>query len=157
VLTTVAEPSRGPVAESACSSMLPPEPAEATRKVAVALPWRSRAEKLIQSSLLMKPRDWPPPSSEHCEGRSGGRWFERGADGSKCEWGRVLAYAPPTHVAVSWHLGPAFAYDPDPAHASRVVVTFHEEGGGRTRVDLVHSDLDRHGARVAHCARCDLG
>jgi hypothetical protein len=46
---------------------------------------------------------------------------------------------------VSWHLAANYAYDPDPAKASRVEVSFHDEGDGRTRVELVHSQLDRHG------------
>jgi uncharacterized protein YndB with AHSA1/START domain len=79
------------------------------------------------------------------EQREGGRWFERGVDGVECEWGRVLAYAPPSRVAVSWHLNGDFQYDPDPAKASRVEVTFHAESASRTRVELVHSELDRHG------------
>jgi uncharacterized protein YndB with AHSA1/START domain len=84
------------------------------------------------------------PFTAILEGREGGRWYERGADGSECEWGRVLVYAPPSRVSVSWHLNASYAYDPDPAKASRVDVTFHDEGG-RTRVELVHSELDRHG------------
>jgi uncharacterized protein YndB with AHSA1/START domain len=79
------------------------------------------------------------------EPRAGGRWFERGADGSECEWGSVLEYSPPTRVVVSWHLGPDYTFDPDRAKASRVEVTFHDEGNGTTRVELVHSHLDRHG------------
>jgi uncharacterized protein YndB with AHSA1/START domain len=79
------------------------------------------------------------------EPREGGRWFERGADGSECEWGRVLIYAPPQCVAVSWQLGPDYKYNPDPAMASRVEVTFHDDGNGKTLVELVHSQLDRHG------------
>jgi uncharacterized protein YndB with AHSA1/START domain len=86
------------------------------------------------------------PFTAVLEPRAGGRWFERGADGSECEWGRVLEYSPPTRVAVSWHLGCDYKYDPDPSKASRVDVTFHDEGTGRTRVELVHSQLDRHGA-----------
>ena len=85
------------------------------------------------------------PYTAILEQREGGRWFERGADGSECEWGRVLVYAPPTCVAVSWQLGPDYQYDPDPAKASRVDVTFHDDGNGRTLVELVHSQLDRHG------------
>src|SRR5262245_60450198 len=80
------------------------------------------------------------------EPREGGRWFERGADGSECEWGRVLVYAPPRQVSVSWHLDPSYQYDPDASKASRVDVTFHDEGNGTTRVELVHSQLDRHGS-----------
>jgi uncharacterized protein YndB with AHSA1/START domain len=86
------------------------------------------------------------PFTAILEPRTGGRWYERGGDGSECEWGRVLEYSPPTRVVVSWHLGPDFAYDPDPSKASRVEVTFRDEGNGRTRVELVHSQLDRHGA-----------
>jgi uncharacterized protein YndB with AHSA1/START domain len=85
------------------------------------------------------------PYTAIMEGREGGRWYERGADGSECDWGRVLVYSPPTRVAVSWHLDASYAYDPDPAKASRVEVSFHDDGGGRTRVELVHSQLDRHG------------
>ena len=75
-----------------------------------------------------------------------GRWHERGVDGSECEWGRVLAWDPPHHVALSWHLNGAFQYDPDPAKASRVDVRFVAESEGVTRVELEHSELDRHGA-----------
>lgn len=85
------------------------------------------------------------PYTAVLEPKEGGRWFERGADGSECEWGRVLVYSPPARVAVSWHLGVDFKYDPDPAKASRVEVAFHDEGPGKTRVELVHSQLDRHG------------
>ncbi len=85
------------------------------------------------------------PYTAIMEGREGGRWYERGADGSECDWGRVLVYSPPTRVAVSWHLDASYAYDPDPAKASRVEVSFHDDGGGRTRIELVHSQLDRHG------------
>jgi uncharacterized protein YndB with AHSA1/START domain len=86
------------------------------------------------------------PFTAVLEAREGGRWYERGADGSECEWGRVLVYSPPTRLAVSWHLDGNYAYDPDPAKASRVEVSFHDEGAGRTRVELVHCELDRHGA-----------
>jgi uncharacterized protein YndB with AHSA1/START domain len=79
------------------------------------------------------------------EPREGGRWYERGVDGSECEWGRVLAYAPPSRIALSWHLQSNFTYDPDPARASRVDVVFRAETASRTRVELVHSQLDRHG------------
>jgi uncharacterized protein YndB with AHSA1/START domain len=79
------------------------------------------------------------------EPRVDGRWHEEGVDGSECEWGRVLAWDPPTHVALSWHLNGAFRYDPDPEKASRVDVYFTAEGDGSTRVELTHSALDRHG------------
>ena len=80
------------------------------------------------------------------DARVGGRWYEIGVDGSECEWGSVLAWDPPRHVALSWHLNGEFEYVADPARASRVDVRFTEEDGGGTRVDFVHSQLDRHGA-----------
>ncbi len=80
------------------------------------------------------------------EPRLDGRWFERGIDGSECDWGRVLAWEPPNHVAMSWHLDGAFTYDPDPAAASRVDVRFVAENEHVTRVELQHSGLDRHGS-----------
>jgi uncharacterized protein YndB with AHSA1/START domain len=79
------------------------------------------------------------------EPRQDGRWFERGVDGSECEWGRVLAWDPPHHVAVSWHLNGEFQYDADPNRVSRVDVRFSAESATSTVVELVHSGLDRHG------------
>ena len=74
-----------------------------------------------------------------------GRWFECGVDGSECEWGRVLAWDPPNHIAMSWHLNGEWNYDPDPARASRVDVRFVCENEHVTRVELAHSGLDKHG------------
>jgi uncharacterized protein YndB with AHSA1/START domain len=75
-----------------------------------------------------------------------GRWYERGVDGSECEWGRVLQWDPPRYLVVSWHLNGEFKYDPDPDKASRVQVRFTALDESTTRVDLEHADLDRHGA-----------
>jgi uncharacterized protein YndB with AHSA1/START domain len=86
------------------------------------------------------------PFTAILEPREGGRWYERGADGSECEWGRVLVYSPPSRVVVSWHLDASYAYDPDPNKASRVEITFHDAGDDKTRVELVHAQLERHGA-----------
>ena len=79
------------------------------------------------------------------ESQLNGRWFERGVDGTECDWGRVLSWDPPRHVAMSWHLNGDFEYDPDPDRSSRVDVRFSAEGDRVTRVDVEHSGLDRHG------------
>jgi uncharacterized protein YndB with AHSA1/START domain len=90
------------------------------------------------------------------EPKLGGRWYERGVDGSECEWGRVLAWEPPRHVAVSWNIDGNFQYEADPERCSRVDVTFHADGPTRTRVELVHSEIERHGA-TAEALRDGVG
>ena len=81
------------------------------------------------------------------EARAGGRWFERAADGTECEWGRILAWEPPTRVVFGWHLGPGWEYDPDPAKSTEVEVRFISEGATKTRVELEHRGFEVHGER----------
>lgn len=80
------------------------------------------------------------------EQKTGGRWYERSVDGSECDWGRVLVFDPPTRLLLSWHLQGDWGYDPDSAHASEIEVHFLVEAPDRTRVELEHRALDRHGA-----------
>jgi uncharacterized protein YndB with AHSA1/START domain len=70
------------------------------------------------------------------EPRKGGRWYEKGVDGSECQWGEVLAWEPPSHVALSWHLNSKFQIDE--AVESVVEVQFIAEDTNTTRVELVH-------------------
>jgi uncharacterized protein YndB with AHSA1/START domain len=75
----------------------------------------------------------------------GGHIYDRGTDGSECHWARILAYEPPTRVVFSWDIGPTWQIETDPDHASEVEVTFTAETPDRTRVELEHRHLDRHG------------
>jgi uncharacterized protein YndB with AHSA1/START domain len=79
------------------------------------------------------------------EPRVGGSIYDRGEDGSECRWARILAYEPPTRVVFSWDIGPTWQIEPDPANASEVEVRFVAEGPDRTRVELEHRHIDRHG------------
>jgi len=77
------------------------------------------------------------------EPREGGRWYERGVDGSECDWGRVLAWEPPHRLVVTWQINGEWRYDPDPEHASEIEVRFTADGPGQTTVELEHRLLDR--------------
>jgi len=79
------------------------------------------------------------------EPRAGGRWFERAADGGECEWGRVVAWEPPHRVVFSWHLQTDWKFDPNPEKASEVEIRFFAEGAEKTRLELEHRGLERHG------------
>ena len=73
----------------------------------------------------------------------GGRWYERGEDGSECEWGRVLAWNPPHGLTLAWQLDAAFKFDP--ALVTEVEVKFVPLAANRTRVELEHRLLERFG------------
>ena len=96
---------------------------------------------------------WPP---EHhileaelaemvVEPRAGGRIYDRGVDGSECSWARVLAYEPPNRFVFSWDINLQWKIETDPEKASEVEVRFVAEAPDRTRVELEHRDIERHG------------
>ena len=81
------------------------------------------------------------------EPRVGGRWYERGEDGSECEWGKVLAWEPPTRVVLAWQVTAQFKYDP--SVVSEVEVRFIAESASVTVVELEHRNIDRLGENAA--------
>ena len=100
---------------------------------------------------------WWPLESHHIgvaacvdvriEPRAGGRWFERGGDGSECDWGHVIAWEPPARVVLAWQLNAKF--DHDAAVQSEVEVRFTALDAGRTQVELEHRGLEVYGADAA--------
>jgi uncharacterized protein YndB with AHSA1/START domain len=79
------------------------------------------------------------------EPKVGGNIIDRGTDGSECRWARILAYDPPRRVVFSWDIGPTWQVETDPERSREVEVTFTAETPDRTRVELEHRHLDRHG------------
>jgi len=97
---------------------------------------------------------WWPPDHHILEGelaemvfepRVGGYLYDRGVDGSECRWARVLAYEPPDRVLISWDISPYWQLETDLEKTSEVEVRFIAETDERTRVELEHRNLDRHG------------
>jgi uncharacterized protein YndB with AHSA1/START domain len=75
----------------------------------------------------------------------GGNVYDRGVDGSECRWARVLAFEPPDRVVFSWDISPHWQIETDQDKTSEVEVRFVAEAPDRTRVELEHRNLDRHG------------
>ena len=73
------------------------------------------------------------------EPHAGGRWYERGVDGSECDWGRVIAYEAPARLVLNWQISADWRYDPN--INSEVEVRFIAEAETRTRVELEHRNL----------------
>ncbi|HWG26633.1 SRPBCC family protein [Actinospica sp.] len=79
------------------------------------------------------------------EPRVGGHIYDRAVDGSECRWARILAYQPPDRVVFSWDISPQWQIETELENTSEVEVRFIAEAPGRTRVELEHRNIDRHG------------
>ena len=97
---------------------------------------------------------WWPPEHHLLQGeladmvfepRVGGHIYDRAVDGSESHWARVLVYEPPARLVFSWDVSPQWQLEPDPGKTSEVEVRFVPEGPDRTRVELEHRHLERHG------------
>ena len=79
------------------------------------------------------------------EPHTGGRIYDLATDGSTCQWARVLAYEPPERFVFSWDISLDWKIETDPERTSEVEIRFVPEGDDRTRVELEHRHIDRHG------------
>ena len=81
------------------------------------------------------------------EPRVGGRWYERGDDGSTCDWGCVLAWDPPARLMLSWDINADWQHDPN--LKTEVEVRFIADGKGGT---LEFPTKSGHGVKL--CSAC---
>ena len=79
------------------------------------------------------------------ESRVGGHIVDRAADGTECRWAQVRAFEPPHRLVFSWNISPRWEIITDAEQASEVEVRFVALDDGRTRVELEHRYLERHG------------
>jgi uncharacterized protein YndB with AHSA1/START domain len=119
------------------------------RQVVVGVPIERAFTQFTERFGDFKPREHNllqvPIAETVFEPRVGGHILDRGTDGSECRWARILSYEPPTRVVFSWDIGPTWELETDPALASEVEVRWIAEAPDRTRVELEHRHLDRHG------------
>src|SRR5437764_140436 len=111
---------------------------------------QDRAFKLFTEQFdKIKPREHNMLGVEIAESvfepRVGGRVYDRGIDGSECQWARVLSYEPPERIVFTWDISPYWQIETDLGRASEVEIRFIAESEERTRVTLEHRHLDRHG------------
>jgi uncharacterized protein YndB with AHSA1/START domain len=119
------------------------------RQIVVAAPVEEAFRVFTQRFGDFKPPEHnllaAPIAETVFEPRVGGHIYDRASDGSECRWARVLVYEPPQRVVFSWDIGPTWQIEDDPGNTSEVEVRFTAETPDRTRVELEHRNLDRHG------------
>ena len=116
-------------------------------KITVSVPVEQAFRVFTSSFDSWWPREYHFGQAEMAEAilepGEGGRWYERGTDGTERDWGRVLVWEPPQRLVVTWQTNGLYQYDPDPAHASEIDVRFTADGPEQTVVELEHRYLDR--------------
>lgn len=80
------------------------------------------------------------------EPKRGGRWFERSADGTECDWGRVQVWEPPRRLVLTWEV--SAEWQPDSTIQTEVEVTFVADAPERTTVHLEHRKLENYGEQA---------
>jgi uncharacterized protein YndB with AHSA1/START domain len=124
------------------------QPAPVRRSIEVNAPQAKAFEVFTRKTSAWWPKSHhigkAPLAAALIEPGVDGRWYERGEDGTECQWGRVLAWNPPNGLTLAWQLNATFQFDP--SLVTEVEVKFVPLAGGRTRIELEHRHLERFGA-----------
>lgn len=111
-----------------------------------AVAWRVFTEKMSTWWPLAHYKIGKAPAVDAViEPHVGGRWYERGDDGSTCNWGHVLTWDPPSRLVLYWEINADWQYDP--TLKTEIEVRFIADGENATRVELEHRRLDLYGPR----------
>jgi uncharacterized protein YndB with AHSA1/START domain len=106
--------------------------------------------------LTEQPARWLPPAHTFIEDPvliamepvSGGRFYERGADGTEITRGTILDWSPPLRLVVTWRIGPDWRPVFDDELAPRIHFEFRPTGAS-TEVVATYTDLRRTGEMAA--------
>lgn len=79
------------------------------------------------------------------EPRVGGRWYGEDEDGTKTDWGHVLAFDRPSYLVLAWQISSDWRFDPEVL--SEVELRFTPLSSNLTRVQLEHRHLERLGPK----------
>lgn len=131
------EPSSVPDVRKKVTVEVPPERAFAIF-AEYPLEWFPEAHVFVKDRVFLA-----------IEPRAGGRYYERGADGTEIAWGTVVEWDPPRRIVLTWRVGANWQPIFDDEKASLIKVDFEPAGHGRTLVSLTHADLHRHGEAAA--------
>ncbi|MEU7812539.1 SRPBCC family protein [Pseudonocardia sp. NPDC049154] len=118
-----------------------------TGTVSLAVPVERAFEVFTASINTWWPRQYHIGQADVAEvvlePRAGGRWFERGVDGSECDWGRVLVWEPPHRLVFTWQINGSWRFDPDPDKASEIEARFTASGPQESVVEVAHRYFER--------------
>jgi uncharacterized protein YndB with AHSA1/START domain len=119
------------------------------RHIVVNAPIREAFKVFTERFGDFKPREHnllrAPIAETVFEPRLGGHIYDRAVDGTECRWARILAFEPPDRVVFSWDISPRWQVETNLDLTSEVEVRFFAEAPERTRVELEHRNIDRHG------------
>ena len=129
--------------------MTTPDPVVVRREIVVDAPIDKAFATFVERFGDFKPAEHnllgSPIAKTTFDTHVGGNIYDVGEDGSECRWARILAYEPPDRVVFSWDISPQWQIETDLDRTSEVEVRFVAESPDRTRVELEHRHLDRHG------------
>lgn len=115
---------------------------------------KASRERAFSTFVSRMGRWWPathhigtaPMSDVIIEPKVEGRWYERGTDGSECQWGKVLVWEEPARIVLAWQIDSNWKYDA--ALITEVEANFIDVGAGETRVEFEHRNLERLGEKA---------
>ncbi len=128
------------MAESDTTADLP----DVSKTVIVAVPVDQAFRAYVEF-----PIEWVPPAhrfttdtqSMTIEGKVGGRFYERDAQGNEVTRGTIVEWTPPTRLVMTWRVGAGWQPIGDDEHASHVEIDFAARSADATEMTVTYTHL----------------